>query len=120
MIPSSHGETFYLLRYDPGQEYKQHTDWFAPSPDGLGFLGPAGNRLATVIVYLSDVQEGGETLFPNIGLKVSPRKGSALLFWNRTPDGVLDPLVLHSSLPVINGRKWSITRWIRERSMASM
>ena len=72
-----------------------------------------------MIVYLSDVEEGGETLFPNIGLKIRPQKGSALLFWNRTPDGVLDPLVLHSSVPVVRGRKWSITRWIRERSMVS-
>jgi prolyl 4-hydroxylase len=114
-IPKEHGEDFYLLRYQIGQEYKPHTDWFAGDEEGLKFLGTAGNRLATVIVYLSDVEEGGETHFPRVNLKVRPSKGDALLFWNRTPDFVLDPLALHSSLPVVRGTKWSITRWIRER-----
>lgn len=112
-----HGEIYYVLRYEQGQEYKAHTDWFAPAPDGLAFLGSAGNRLATVITYLSDVEEGGETTFPEVGLKVRPKKGDAVLFWSRTPDFVLDPLSLHSSLPVIKGTKWSITRWIRERAL---
>lgn len=117
MLPKDYGETFYVLRYDIGQEYKAHTDWFAAGPQGLGFLGYPGNRLATVIVYLTDVEEGGETLFPTIGLKIRPQRGTALLFWNRMPDGTLDPDVLHSSAPVIRGQKWSISRWIRERSM---
>lgn len=116
-MPKGHGETFYVLRYEQGQEYKAHTDWFAPAPEGLGFLGTAGNRVATVITYLSEVEEGGETTFPEVGLRVRPRKGDAVLFWNRTPDFVLDPLALHSSLPIIKGTKWSITRWIRERPL---
>ena len=114
-IPKEHGEDIYVWRYQIGQEYKPHTDWFAGDEEGLKFLGTAGNRLATVIVYLSDVEEGGETHFPRVNLKVRPSKGDALLFWNRTPDFVLDPLALHSSLPVVRGTKWSITRWIRER-----
>lgn len=117
LLPKEYGEVFYLLRYELGQEYKQHTDWFQGTPESLAFLGPAGNRLATVIVYLSDVEEGGETSFPAVGLKIRPKKGDAIMFWNRTPDFVLDPLALHSSLPVIKGTKWSITRWIRERGM---
>ena len=36
----------------------------------------------TVILYLTDVEEGDETEFPKIHLKVRPKKGNALFFWN--------------------------------------
>ena len=40
-----------------------------------------GERLMTFMVYLSDVEAGGHTVFPNLGLSVPPVRGSAL-FWH--------------------------------------
>lgn len=74
-LPESHGEAFYLLRYQLGQEYKAHMDWF--SEEKVKTM-KEGNRIATVLMYLSDVEEGGETYFPRaVGgpITVKPRKG---------------------------------------------
>ncbi|KAG6493614.1 hypothetical protein ZIOFF_048606 [Zingiber officinale] len=82
-------------------------------------------------MYSSDVEEGGETVFPNAkvnssslpwynelsdcgkrGLALKPKMGNALLFWSMKPDGTVDPLSLHGSCPVIKGNKWSSTKWM--------
>lgn len=82
-------------------------------------------------MYLSDVEEGGETIFPNAKvnsslvlndekfsscakgkLAVKPKMGDALLFWSMRPDATLDPTSLHGGCPVILGNKWSSTKWI--------
>ena len=116
MLPKEHGEVFYLLRYENGQEYKAHTDWFHKRGDGGDHLGRAGQRIATILTYLADVEEGGETFFPRINVEVRPSKGDAVMFWNTTPDHLEDDMALHGSKPVIKGTKWSMTRWIRERA----
>ncbi|CAA6662855.1 unnamed protein product [Spirodela intermedia] len=69
-----------------------------------------GHRVATVLMYLSDVQKGGETIFPNAG------KGDALLFFSLHPNATTDNFSLHGSCPVIEGEKWSATKWIHVRS----
>lgn len=115
-IPREHGETMYLLRYLPGEEYKGHFDYF--DEHATKHIGPAGNRIVTTLMYLSDVEEGGATNFPNAdsGTKrVQPKKGTAVVFFDYTPDLQPDPKSLHASEPVIKGVKWSLTRWIRAR-----
>eukprot|EP01123_Difflugia_compressa_P015511 TRINITY_DN8764_c0_g1_i1.p1 TRINITY_DN8764_c0_g1~~TRINITY_DN8764_c0_g1_i1.p1 ORF type:complete len:146 (-),score=27.77 TRINITY_DN8764_c0_g1_i1:86-496(-) len=110
-LPRSHGETFYLLRYEHGEEYKPHYDFFNEKD-----VGKEGNRIATVLVYLKTPEEGGETYFPQAKpnpIKVVPKQGDAVLFWNGTPEGKTDPNSLHGSLPVIIGTKWALTKWIR-------
>ena len=49
-------------------------------------------------------------------LAVKPMKGDALLFFSLHPDASTDPLSLHGSCPVIEGEKWSATKWIHVRS----
>lgn len=49
-------------------------------------------------------------------LAVKPMKGDALLFFSLHPDATTDTRSLHGSCPVIEGEKWSATKWIHVRS----
>jgi len=113
-LPEENGEPFYLLRYEIGQEYKPHSDYFTEAKD----IGGEGNRLATIIVYLKSPEEGGETIFPYASpdpIKVEPKQGNAILFWNLSPDGQMDDKSIHGGLPVIKGTKWALTKWLHQR-----
>eukprot|EP00029_Vermamoeba_vermiformis_P013432 TRINITY_DN834_c0_g1_i1.p1 TRINITY_DN834_c0_g1~~TRINITY_DN834_c0_g1_i1.p1 ORF type:complete len:161 (-),score=45.82 TRINITY_DN834_c0_g1_i1:74-556(-) len=114
-IPQENGEAFYLLRYENGQEYKPHMDWFALNADAPYWIGRSGQRMATVLTYLADVEEGGETIFPRLGLEIKPRKGDAILWYNTNLEGKTEDFTLHGSKPVISGTKWAMTKWLRER-----
>ncbi|KAJ9165920.1 hypothetical protein P3X46_020733 [Hevea brasiliensis] len=126
-IPVEHGEGLQVLHYEVGQKYEAHYDYFLDEFNTKN----GGQRTATVLMYLSDVEEGGETVFPaakgNItsvpwwnelsecgkqGLSVKPKMGNALLFWSTRPDATLDPSSLHGGCPVIIGNKWSATKWM--------
>ena len=100
------GEPLQVLRYSPGQQYREHSD-------ALPGVTPSEQRVLTFLVYLNEDYEGGETAFPKIGLKVGGRRGDGLLFRNATPDGEPDPLALHAGLPVVSGVKHLASRWIR-------
>ncbi|KAG9152672.1 hypothetical protein Leryth_020894 [Lithospermum erythrorhizon] len=125
MLPRRHGEAFNVLRYEIGQRYHSHYDAFSPSE-----YGPQkSQRVASFLLYLSDVEEGGETMFPFengqnmadydfrkcIGLKVKPQRGDGLLFYSLFTNGTIDPTSLHGSCPVIKGEKWVATQWIRDQ-----
>ena len=103
----SQGEPLQLLRYEPGGEYKPHMDALPAEPN---------QRVITVLVYLSDGYEGGETCFPRTGLSFRGGIGDALLFRNAGADGRADPLALHAGMPVTRGTKYIATRWIRART----
>jgi prolyl 4-hydroxylase len=68
-----------------------------------------------LIVYLNDVPNGGETVFPAIGLSVSPRRGNAVYFEYANSRQQLDGKSLHAGAPVIEGEKWALTKWMRTR-----
>ncbi len=110
------GEPLILLHYRPGQEYRPHRDYLAPS--ALATMRPeAGQRVRTVCVYLNAVEAGGETEFPELGLRIQPHGGRALVFDNLRPDGSPEPSSLHAGLPVTRGEKWLATLWLRQRAL---
>ncbi|KAL4446852.1 hypothetical protein ABPG77_008096 [Micractinium sp. CCAP 211/92] len=129
MVPAGHGEPFNVLRYELSQHYDSHYDSFSEEE-----YGPqSSQRIATVLLYLSDVEDGGETVFLlegknglerlatidykacDTGIKVKPRQGDALLFWSVSPNGTVDKHSLHGGCPVVSGTKWAMTKWIRNK-----
>jgi len=125
MIPVENGELLQVLRYEPDQYYKAHHDYFADEFN----LKRGGQRVATMLMYLTDGVEGGETLFPGVGDKdcscggemkrgicVKPKRGDAVLFWSMKLDGQVDPTSLHGGCKVLAGEKWSSTKWMRQRA----
>lgn len=116
-IPIENGESLHVLHYDVGGEYQPHFDFFNPKTNGgADNLRRGGQRIATCIMYLNTPEAGGETIFPKANLAVTPKKGDAVLFYNCTPDGIVDPNSFHGGAPVKAGEKWIMTRWIRERA----
>lgn len=112
----SWGETIQGQRYRQGQEFHAHFDWFQPE----GEYWPeerarAGQRSWTVMVYLNDVEEGGETEFPKICASVPPQAGVLLAWNNARTDGRPNPATLHAAKPVLRGTKYVITKWFRSR-----
>jgi prolyl 4-hydroxylase len=101
------GEPLQVLRYRPGGEYRPHFD---------AIPGFDNQRAATMLVWLNDGFEGGETEFPQAGLTLKGCVGDAILFRNVGGDGRPDPASAHAGLPVKAGEKWLASRWIRERT----
>jgi len=127
MLPVRHQEATQVLRYEIGQEYRAHYDYFFHKG------GTKNNRIVTILMYLHDPEFGGETVFPNTavprervdkgweknfsdcgnrGRAALPQKGDALIFWSMKPGGELDPGSSHAGCPVIRGEKWTATKWI--------
>ncbi|KAL6745323.1 hypothetical protein V8C86DRAFT_2981497 [Haematococcus lacustris] len=128
-VPVSHQEDIQVLRYGIGQSYKMHADTLKDPV--------AGVRVATVLIYLNEPDEGGETAFPysswahpsladtygsgfsdcalgHVGMK--PKRGDALLFWSIGPDGSSEDFhATHTGCPVLKGVKWTATKWIHAK-----
>ncbi|HYD62323.1 MAG TPA: 2OG-Fe(II) oxygenase [Noviherbaspirillum sp.] len=114
--PVERGEGMQVLRYETGNEYRAHYDWFDPElPGPRKHLERGGQRVGTFVIYLNDVEQGGGTAFPNIGLEVQPKKGGAVFFANTDAFGVPDRQTLHAGMPVVKGVKLVANKWLRER-----
>lgn len=132
-IPKKHQEYVQVLRYGHGEHYSAHHDYFSPDlyredATTLKLIqNGRRNRFATVFWYLSDVAEGGETIFPmyngastpqnfddcSVGLKVKPERGKVIIFYSLLPNGNVDPTSLHGACPVLkDGIKWAANKWI--------
>jgi prolyl 4-hydroxylase len=139
-LPYELGENIQVVRYEKGQKYGAHRDFFNPNdyhkqPAMLRNVEyGARNRMATVFWYLETVKEGGETFFPRAlnadgreyhpwngdhedcyrGLYVPPVRGNAVLFYSMVPDGRLDERALHGGCkPRVEGHeKWGANQWI--------
>lgn len=114
--PIEHGEGIQILHYANGGEYRPHFDYFPFEQSGSAtHLATGGQRVPTFIMYLNDVEAGGETIFPEVGLKVIPRQRSAAYFSYTNALGQVDPATLHGGAPVTAGEKWIATKWMRQR-----
>ena len=115
-IDPAHGEPVQGQRYEVGQEFKAHTDYFEPDgQDFARFTSVAGQRTWTFMAYLNDVEAGGATRFKLIDKMFQPRRGMLVGWNNHRPDGSLNPATLHHAMKVRKGLKYVITKWYRER-----
>jgi len=102
-------------RYDVGQEFKNHTDYFEPTgADYQKFCAVAGQRTWTFMVYLNDVDAGGGTRFKVVKKTFQPEAGRLVCWNNRRADGSPNPATLHQGMKVRKGLKYVITQWYRE------
>ena len=112
------GEIMQIQRYEPGQYYKEHCDFFHLfTKEYKVYTEWMGQRTWTFMVYLNDVEEGGETYFKHLNLKVKPEQGKAIFWSNLYPVGLTNPKTLHEALPTIKGNKYVITKWWRSWSL---
>lgn len=115
-LPAENGEGLQVLRYGEGGGTAPHFDFVAPTnAANQASLARSGQRRSTLLVYLTDVEAGGETEFPRAGVTVQPRRGHAIYFESCNSRGQLDALSLHAGRPVARGEKWIVTKWMRER-----
>lgn len=115
-IEPGFGETVQGQRYRPGQEFVGHYDWFdAKAAYWPGEIARGGQRSWTAMIYLNDVEAGGATEFPRVGVSVAPLQGFLLCWNNACADGTPNELTLHAARPVERGVKYVITKWYRTR-----
>lgn len=115
-MPPEWGETIQGQRYEPGQQYREHCDWFPyESQHWKTERKRGGQRSWTAMIFLNDVEEGGKTAFPNLGLEVTPQRGALLMWNNATVEGLPNRLTLHAGRPPVKGTKHIITKWYRCR-----
>ncbi|MGV3511490.1 MAG: prolyl hydroxylase family protein [Novosphingobium sp.] len=115
-IDRQFGEPIQGQRYEPGQEFKSHTDYFDPhGVDFQRFCNVSGQRTWTFMVYLNNVEAGGATRFKVIDKTIQPERGKLVCWNNRRPDGSVNPATLHHAMKVRKGLKYVITKWYRER-----
>lgn len=116
------------VRYRRNEKFTWHLD--ALSPEEVNNPSGSGQRVATLLVYLTDVAagSGGATMFRDLGgnqeqpLKVRPKKGSALLFFPSAggiPGAPFDIRTLHCGEAVAEdaeNEKWIAQLWLRQRA----
>jgi hypothetical protein len=85
------------IRYKPGQRFRLHYDAYE-----------GGRRRRSMVLYLNDDFTGGETYFPEIDHKVTPQKGTCIIFPDINDQQLIITESLHASIPVVHGIKYII------------
>ena len=89
-------ETFNLLKYNQGKEYKAHYDG-----------GSRTKRVFSVVSYLNDDYEGGELEFEHFKVKIKPEPGMLIIF----PSNYAYRHVAH---PILSGTKYAMATWVTD------
>ncbi|XP_073705459.1 prolyl 4-hydroxylase subunit alpha-1-like [Garra rufa] len=97
-------EDLQIQNYGIGGRYEPHYDAWDDENE----------RIATFLIYMSDVEKGGATVFPKVGVALKPKKGSAVFWYNLHKNGNLDLYTEHAGCPVLRGNKWVANKWILE------
>jgi len=108
-----------VLHYAVGQQFVPHYDFLDPNLAGTAQdLARLGQRTRTMLIYLNEGFEGGETDFPLLGVPFKGRLGDLLIFDNVDGAGAPDRRMLHAGLPPTAGEKWVLSQWVRDHAPA--
>jgi prolyl 4-hydroxylase len=111
-----HGEPLQGQRYEEGQRFREHADFFyIDQPYWAEYETHGGQRTWTAMIYLNEPQSGGATRFKLLDFQVEPKLGRILIWNNMALDGSPNPWTLHEGMPVERGTKYIVTKWYRER-----
>ncbi|XP_068632376.1 prolyl 4-hydroxylase subunit alpha-1-like [Battus philenor] len=105
-------EELQVVNYGIGGHYEPHFDF--ARKDENAFQKSGGNRIATVLFYMSEVAQGGATVFTELGLSVFPVKNAAVFWMNLHPSGEGDIATRHAACPVLRGSKWVSNKWLHQ------
>ncbi|NXD11245.1 P4HA3 hydroxylase, partial [Nothocercus nigrocapillus] len=112
-VRAPYAEYLQVVNYGLGGHYEPHFD-HATSRKSPLYRMNSGNRIATVMIYLSSVEAGGSTAFIHANVSVPVVKNAALFWWNLRRSGEGDGATLHGACPVLAGDKWVANKWIHE------
>jgi hypothetical protein len=104
--PLNHMEYLQFLKYNKGGYFKEHYD-----PE-INYKSDTNDRIYTIIIYLNDDFEGGETYFKNINISIKPKKGKAVIFKSLDENGNILKKSLHQGSEVTSGTKYMCNKWI--------
>lgn len=111
-----HGEPLQGQRYEEGQRFREHADFFyIDEPYWTEYEPHGGQRTWTAMIYLNEPEAGGSTRFKLLDFQVEPKLGRILIWNNMALDGSPNPWTLHEGMPVDQGTKYIVTKWYRER-----
>ncbi len=112
--PIQNQELLQVVKYEKGGFFKPHFDACYGNEEHCKRMNEHGGpRYATLLIYLNDDFEGGETYFPGIDKSIKPKKGKAVLFYDSDANGNVIGESFHGGNPIISGNKWICNKWIR-------
>lgn len=117
-VPVENSESLQVVKYKPGTYYREHHDSCCDDNEACrNFAGSAGQRIRTILLYLNDDFEGGETHFPTLNKKLKAPPRGAVVFhpMSKTTPEACHPKALHAGLPVSSGQKYICNIWVREK-----
>ncbi|GMT24855.1 hypothetical protein PFISCL1PPCAC_16152, partial [Pristionchus fissidentatus] len=115
-LEQSTSEELQVANYGLGGHYDPHYDFARRSREEIRLqYGDTGNRMATVLFYMSQPERGGATVFNTLGTAVFPTKLDALFWYNLKRSGEGDLRTRHAACPVLLGVKWVSNKWIHEK-----
>ncbi|CRK96752.1 CLUMA_CG010007, isoform A [Clunio marinus] len=110
-------EGLQIQNYGIGGHYVPH--WDHQIQEAVQYDDGLGNRVATTLIYFTDVEKGGYTVFPYLKVRIPAVKGSAAFWYNLKENGQGDYRTRHAGCPVLIGSKWVANKWIREAVLVS-
>lgn len=114
-IDPCYGEPLQGQKYEVGNEFRDHTDYFEPGGrDYQLYCSAAGQRTWTAMIYLNEPAAGGATRFRRLDKIIRPDTGKLVVWANMRADGTINPFTLHAGMKVRKGVKYVITKWYRE------